>query len=94
MLSIFLTILVVNNEIQVAYINMQEIQAIEVVDSEEGRGILTITLKGSKTEDLVFHCLDADKWEQTKDFLVKSILDINRQMTKNHLDVNVDKDSF
>ena len=94
MLSIFLTILVVNNEIQIAYINMQEIQAIEVVDSEEGRGILTITLKGNKTEDLVFHCLNADKWEQTKDFLVKSVLDINRQMTKNHLDVNVDKDSF
>ena len=102
MLSMFLTILVVNNGFQIAYINISEIQAIEVVDIDDIKmaskvnrgGILTITLKGNKTEDLAFKCADTEKWEQTKDFLVKSILDINRQMTKNHLDVNVDKDSF
>ena len=94
MLSMFLTILAVNNGFQVAYINMQEIQAIEVVDIDDNSGILTITLKGNKTEDLAFKCHDKEKWEQTKDFLVKSMLDINRQMTRNNLDVKVDKEPF
>ena len=89
MLSIMFSLLVINNGFQVAYINMQEIQAIEVVDIDDDSGILTITLKGNKTEDLAFKCHDREKWEQTKDSLVKFSYDISKAIKDNNLNVEL-----
>jgi hypothetical protein len=95
MLSLFFAILVVNNEYQTAYVNIAEIQAIEVVDIDsDAGGILTITLKGDKTEQLAFKCDNVESWEQTKDFLVKSMFDISKIMSNNNLDVNLSKEEF
>tara|TARA_R100001594_G_scaffold34862_2_gene63975 strand:- start:2925 stop:3209 length:285 start_codon:yes stop_codon:yes gene_type:complete len=94
MLSLFFAILVVNNEYQTAYVNIAEIQAIEVVDIDDDSGVLTITLKGDKSEDLAFKCNDIEKWEQTKEFLIKSMYDISKIMSNNNLDVNLSKEQF
>ena len=94
MLSLIFSILIVNNGFQVAYINIGEIQAIEVVDIDDDEGILTITLKGNKSENLAFKCNDKELWEQTKDFLVKSTYDISKQMTNNNIDVKLYKEQF
>ena len=94
MLSLIFSILIVNNGFQVAYINIGEIQAIEVVDIDDDEGILTITLKGNKSENLAFKCNDKELWEQTKDFLVKSTYDISKQMTNNNIDVKLNKEQF
>ena len=45
MLSLFFSMIVINNGVQVAYVNVNEIQAIEVVDIDDDSGVLTITLK-------------------------------------------------
>ena len=94
MLSLIFSILIVNNGFQVAYINISEIQAIEVVDIDDDGGILTITLKGNKSENLAFKCNDKELWEQTKDFLVKSTYEISKQMTNNNIDVKLNKEQF
>ena len=94
MLSIMFSLLVINNGFQVAYINISEIQAIEVVDIDDDGGILTITLKGNKSENLAFKCNDKELWEQTKDFLVKSTYEISKQMTNNNIDVKLNKEQF
>ena len=94
MLSLFFSMLVINNGYQAAYVNVNEIQAIEVVDIDDDSGILTITLKGNKTEDLAFKCNDKDKWEQTKDFLQKSTYELSKIMSNKHLDVKLNKEQF
>ena len=94
MLSLFFSILVVNNSFQIAYVNVNEIQAIEAVDIDDNSGILTITLKGNKSEDLAFKCHDKEKWEQTKEFLVKSTYDLSKIMSNEHLDVKLNKEQF
>ena len=94
MLSLIFSILIVNNGFQVAYINIGEIQAIEVVDIDDDEGILTITLKGNKSEQLAFKCKNKELWEQTKDFLVKSTYEISKQMTNNNIDVKLNKEQF
>ena len=94
MLSLFFSMLVINNGYQAAYVNVAEIQAIEVVDIDDDSGILTITLKGNKTEDLAFKCNDKDKWEQTKDFLQKSTYELSKIMSNKHLDVKLNKEQF
>ena len=94
MLSLIFSILIVNNGFQIAYINIGEIQAIEVVDIDDDEGILTITLKGNKSENLAFKCNDKELWEQTKDFLVKSTYEISKQMTNNNIDVKLNKEQF
>ena len=94
MLSLFFSMIVINNGVQVAYVNVNEIQAIEVVDIDDDSGVLTITLKGDKSEDLAFKCNDKDKWEQTKDFLQKSTYDLSKIMSNKHLDVKLNKEQF
>ena len=94
MLSLFFTILVINNNYQTAYVNVAEIQSIEVVDIDDDSGVLTITLKGDKSEDLAFKCNDIEKWEQTKEFLYKSIFEISKIMSNNKLDVKLNKEQF
>ena len=87
MLSIFFSLLVVNNGFQVAYIKLNEVQAIEVVDIDDNSGILTITLKGDK-EDIAFKCKDKDDWHQTKEFLQKSQYALSKEMTKADIDIS------
>ena len=94
MLSLFFSILVINNGYQAAYVNISEIQAIEVVDIDDNSGILTITLKGNKSEQLAFKCNDKEMWDQTRDFLIKSTYDLSKIMSNNNLDVNLNKDQF
>ena len=94
MLSLFFSMIVINNGVQVAYVNVNEIQAIEVVDIDDDSGVLTITLKGDKSEDLAFKCNDKDKSEQTKDFLQKSTYDLSKIMSNKHLDVKLNKEQF
>ena len=93
MLGIIMTVLMINNGFQAAYINLNEIQALEVVDIDDDSGILTITLKGDK-EAISFKCNDKEKWHQTREFLEKSIFDISRQMNRNDYDVKLNKDQF
>ena len=94
MLSLFFSMIVINNGVQVAYVNVNEIQAIEVVDINDDSGILTITLKGNKSENLAFKCIERESWEQTKDFLVKSTYELSKIMSNKHLDVKLNKDQF
>ena len=52
-LSIMLTVLVIDTEYSYSLVKINNIQAIESVDHSAG-GILTITLKGNKSEQIVY----------------------------------------
>ena len=91
MLSIFISMLVVSNNFQSAYV---EIQAIEVVDIDDNSGVLTITLKGNKEENLAFKCNDKEIWEQTKSFLYNSMYEISKIQSNHNLDVKLNKELF
>tara|TARA_R110002051_G_scaffold208611_1_gene274555 strand:+ start:702 stop:986 length:285 start_codon:yes stop_codon:yes gene_type:complete len=94
MLSIFISMLVVSNNFQSAYVNIKEIQAIEVVDIDDNSGVLTITLKGNKEENLAFKCNDKEIWEQTKSFLYNSMYEISKIQSNHNLDVKLNKELF
>ena len=71
----------------------------DVLGEKFGWEVINESMGGGSNDRTVRKMIDwfaknKDKWEETKDFLVKSMLDINRQMTRNNLDVKVDKDPF
>ena len=87
-LSIILTLLVIETEDSVNVIKLNEIQAIEMVDkgSNDG-GILTITLKGSKSEQIVLATLDDEKWQKAKKWLNDGVFNLSREMSKNDIEI-------
>ena len=58
-LSIMLTVLVIDTEYSYSLVKINHIQAIEMVDHSDG-GILTVTLKGDKSEQIVYSEDDSD----------------------------------
>ena len=82
MLSIMFSFLVINNDFQVAYVNMYDIIVIETVDIEDEGGILTINVRDS--EDLAFRCKDIKKWEETKCSITKFSYDISKSLDSKH----------
>ena len=87
-LSIILTLLVIETEDSVNVIKLNEIQAIEMVDkgSNDG-GILTITLKGSKSEQIVLATLDDEKWQKAKKWLNDGVFNLSKEMSRNDIEI-------
>jgi len=82
MLSIMFSFLVINNDFQVAYVNMYDIIVIETVDIEDEGGILSFNMRNS--EDLSFRCNDVKKWEETKCSITKFSYDISKFIDIKH----------
>ena len=89
--SIMLSLLVIKTDYSVAIVKLNEIQAIEMVDKSDG-GILTITLKGNKSEQIVYAENSADKWKEAKEWLDTNILNLSGELSKqdilHHRDTN------
>ena len=88
-LSIMLTVLVIDTEYSYSLVKINNIQAIESVDHSDG-GILTITLKGNKSEQIVYSEDDKDKWSKVKIWLKDNTFNLSSEMKKKdvlrHLD--------
>ena len=90
-LSIMLALLTITTEYSYSIVKLNEIQAIEVVDKGSNNGgILTITLKGDKEEQIVRSENDNDKWNNVKQWLKDNTINLSSEMSKK--DVHRHKD--
>ena len=87
--SIMLSLLVMKTDYSMSIIRMNEIQAVEMVDKSDG-GIITITLKGDKEEQIVHSENDIDKWNNVKQWLEDNTINMSSEMSKK--DVHRHKD--
>ena len=83
-LSIMLTVLVIKTEYSYSLVKINDIQAIEMVDHSDG-GILTITLKGDKSEQIVYSEENNDKWNDAKGWLEKETINLSSELSKKDL---------
>lgn len=83
-LSIMLTVLVIKTEYSYSLVKINDIQAIEMVDHSDG-GILTITLKGDKSEQIVYSEENKDKWNEAKEWLEKETINLSSELSKKDL---------
>tara|TARA_R100001594_G_C3942172_1_gene240892 strand:+ start:233 stop:577 length:345 start_codon:yes stop_codon:yes gene_type:complete len=74
--SIMLSLLVMKTDYSLSIIKINEIQAIEMVDKGDG-GIITITLKGDKSEQIVYSEDNQDKWTKAKEWLDSNLLNLS-----------------
>ena len=85
-LSVMLALLTITTEYSYSIVKLNEIQAIEVVDKgKDNGGILTITLKGDKEEQIVHSENDIDKWNDVKKWLETNTLNLSSEMSKKDL---------
>ena len=89
-LSIMLTVLVINTEYSYSLVKINNIQAIELVDRSDG-GILTITLKGDKSEQIVYSEDDSDKWKIAVKWLKDNTLNLSMEMKKKDIHRHFDE---
>ena len=82
--SIMLSLLVMKTEYSTSYIKLNEIQAIEMVDKSDG-GIITITLKGDKTEQIVYAEDKSDKWIKAKEWMDSNVINLSDEISKKDL---------
>ena len=82
-LSVMLTLLVIRTDYSYSLIKLNEIQAIEAVDRglNDG-GILTITLRGDKSEQIVYAEDDINKWNDIKKWLDENIFNLSSELSK------------
>ena len=79
-LSMMLSVLTITTEYSFAVIKANEIQAIELVNKDDG-GILSITLKGDKSEQIIYAEDNKDKWEAVKKWMESNVLNIQEVMS-------------
>ena len=82
--SIMLSLLVMKTDYSMSIIKINEIQAIEMVDKSNG-GIITITLKGDKSEQIVYAEDKKDKWEEAKAWIDSNIFNLANEISKKDL---------
>ena len=80
-LSMMLSVLTITTEYSFAIIKVNEIQAIELVNKDDG-GILSITLKGNKSEQIIYAEDNKDKWDYVKKWMESNVLNIQEEMSK------------
>ena len=88
--SIMLSLLVMKTEYSTSYIKLNEIQAIEMVDKSDG-GIITFTLKGDKSEQIVYAEDNIDKWNEAKEWMNTHTFNLAQEISKTDLTRNRDE---
>ena len=73
---IMLSLLVMKTDYSLSVIKINEIQAIEMVDKGDG-GIITITLKGDKSEQIVYSEDNQDKWIEAKEWMDSNVINLS-----------------
>jgi hypothetical protein len=79
--SIILTVLTIETEYSFSIVKINQIQAIETVDKDDG-GIVTITLKGDKSEQIVYAEDSKDRWVESREWLKSNLINLSSEMSK------------
>ena len=83
-LTIMLSVLVIDTEYSYSLVKINNIQAIEMVDHSDG-GIITVTLKGDKSEQIVYSEDNSHKWNTAKKWLKDNTISLSMEMKKNDI---------
>lgn len=89
-LSIMLTVLVIETDYSYSLVKLNNIQAIEMVDHSEG-GILTITLKGDKSEQIVYSEENTDSWNDARKWLKDNTINLSSELSKQDIERHRDE---
>lgn len=89
-LSIMLTVLVIETDYSYSLVKLNNIQAIEMVDHSEG-GILTITLKGDKSEQIVYSEENTDIWNDARKWLKDNTINLSSELSKQDIERHRDE---
>ena len=77
--SMMLSVLSITTDYGIGIVKLNEVQAIELVDKNSG-GILTFTLKGDKSEQIVFVEHTNDSWNEAKEWFQEHIYVVQEAM--------------
>jgi len=77
--SMMLSVLSITTDYGIGIVKLNEVQAIELVDKDSG-GILTFTLKGDKSEQIVFVEHTNDSWNEAKEWFQEHVYVIQEAM--------------
>jgi len=77
--SMMLSVLSITTDYGIGIVKLNEVQAIELVDKDSG-GILTFTLKGDKSEQIVFVEHTNDSWNEAKEWFQEHIYVVQEAM--------------
>ena len=78
--SMMLSVLSITTDYGIGMVKLNEVQAIELVDKDSG-GILTFTLKGNKSEQIVFVEHKNDSWKEAKEWFQEHIYAVQEAMS-------------
>ena len=78
--SMMLSVLSITTDYGIGMVKLTEVQAIELVDKDSG-GILTFTLKGDKSEQIVFVEHTNDSWKKAKNWIQEHMYTIQEGMS-------------
>tara|TARA_R110000824_G_scaffold38267_7_gene117056 strand:+ start:464 stop:736 length:273 start_codon:yes stop_codon:yes gene_type:complete len=85
-----LTVLVIETDYSYSLVKLNNIQAIEMVDHSEG-GILTITLKGDKSEQIVYSEENTDSWNDARKWLKDNTINLSSELSKQDIERHRDE---
>tara|TARA_R110002110_G_scaffold112943_1_gene280507 strand:+ start:1623 stop:1895 length:273 start_codon:yes stop_codon:yes gene_type:complete len=85
-----LTVLVIETDYSYSLVKLNNIQAIEMVDHSEG-GILTITLKGDKSEQIVYSEENTDIWNDARKWLKDNTINLSSELSKQDIERHRDE---
>ena len=90
-LNIELNVIKIVTEYSISIVKINEIQAIELVNKgNDDGGILTITLKGDKSEQIVYGDDDINTWNAAKEWLDNNILELSKTMSNQDILTHID----
>ena len=71
--------MVIETEYSYALVKLNQIQSIEMVNHDSG-GILTITLKGDKTDDITYSEDNQEKWDISVKWLKDNTINLSSEI--------------
>ena len=81
--SMMLSLLTITTPYSFSIVKVNQIQCIEMVDKgNNDGGILTITLKGDKSEQIVYGEDNEETWDAAKKWLKDNVINIGDEMSK------------
>ena len=80
--SVMFALLTITTEDSYSIVKLNQIQAIEMVGLGDEGGILTITLKGDKSEQIVYKVHSEDEWKEAVKWIQDMTLNLSDEMSK------------
>ena len=80
--SVMFALLTITTDTSYSIVKLNQIQALEMVSLGDEGGILTITLKGDKSEQIVHKVHSEDEWNEAVTWIKDMTLNLSGEISK------------